>query len=402
MNADLTSDALAGIRVVDLSQGFGGPAATMYLADLGADVIKIEPPGGDVARTLYTTPFLGSQSRPFLLFNRNKQSVVVDVQAAAGREVIYRLARRSDVVVTNYRPGTSERLGLDYDTLRSINPRLVYAQLLGLGAKGPDARKPAYDLTVQARAGVMASRRMPDGRPVSSPVMVADLSAPILLAYGVVTALLARERTGKGQKVETSLLGGAIAMQAYQFVRVARDPAQLPGGAYDLYTAYRCQDGEYIIFTSTGDKHWRDICAALGLDPLADDPMFSTFSKRVEHRDGLYTILQTTFATRSSAEWIERLETRNVPCAVVQRKQDVFDDPQVRQNDLIVDVDDPSVGSVTMMGIPVQLSDTPGRFRLPAPKLGQHTAEVLQGVGYTSKEIKALAQQGVIGLPGPG
>ncbi|MBI4308564.1 MAG: CoA transferase [Chloroflexi bacterium] len=401
MNSPMTSGALEGIKVLEMAQLYAGPGSAMYLADMGADVIKVEPPEGDHIRTMYSTPSLGRQSKPFQVLNRNKRSVVVDIRTPAGREVIYRLAAHCDVMINNFRPGVAERLRLDYPTMERINPRLVYAHLSGFGDVGPMAHKPGIDLVIQAHAGVMASRRMPDGRPIAAPVAVADLSTAMLLAYGITLALLARERTGHGQRVDTCLLGAAIAMQAYQLVRVQGD-SNLPGAAYALNNSYKCQDGEYILFSITTDKHWRALCAALDLDHLVDNPAFATFDQRVQNSTDLFAVLEAVLGTRPSGEWIKRLEERDIPCAVIQSRAKALDDPQVRQNGLVIDVTDPAGRRTSMMGIPLKLSRTPGSVRSCAPKLGQHTAEVLQEAGYTLTEIQALAQQGVIRLPQEG
>jgi crotonobetainyl-CoA:carnitine CoA-transferase CaiB-like acyl-CoA transferase len=391
---------LEGIRVLDLSQMWAVPGAGMYLADMGAEVIKVEPPWGDDARRTFTQPPIpGGESRSFLVVNRNKRGIALDVTSPEGREVVYSLVRRSDVLLHNFRPGVAERLGYGYETLRQLNPRLIYVAATPFGERGPYARRPGYDLLFQSLAGLLSKRRMPDGTPISSGIWVADCSAPILLAYGVALALLVREKTGQGQRVETSLLNMAIAMQSVDLVRVEREEPSPQGGDFSaqaMYSPYRCADGKWLIIVVVNDRQFQGLCRALELEHLVREPRFSTPLKRAQNSQELYELLEGIFSTRPREEWLRRLEVEDVPCAPILERGEVFEHPQIRENDMILRVEHPLAGWVEMMNIPLRLSLTPGSLRRPAPTFGQHTDEVLLELGYSWEAIEELRRKGVV------
>ncbi len=395
---------LEGVRVLDISQMWAVPGAGMYLADQGADVIKVEPPWGDSGRLTYTTAPIGDINRHFLVLNRNKRDVVVDISKEAGREVIYKLVEKSDVLLQNYRPGVAERIGMGYETLQRLNPRLVYVAVTPYGNKGPYAGSRAYDLLVQSHSGILGHRSMPDGTPISGGVWVADCSAPMLIAYGVMLALWVREKTGKGQKVETSLLNLGVAMQSVDMVRAESELQPKASGvsqprslaAQALYAPYRCQDGAFIMLVVVTDDEWSRLCRVLGLEHLTDDPAFKTSLSRAENSTELFPILEGVFATRPRDEWVKALLLEDVPCAPVMGREEVFKHPQLLANDMLIDVEQPPIGKVRMMGIPVKLCGNPGQIRRPAPGFGQHTEEVLLELGYTSHKVEELRQQGVV------
>lgn len=387
---------LEGVRVLDMAQVFAGPATAMYLADFGADVIKVEPPGGDACRAMHTAPSLGDQSKPFVLYNRNKRSLVLDITRPEGREVLSRLLRTADVMIANLRPGVDARLGLDYDSVRAINPRLIYANITAFDTRGPLADRGAYDLIVQARTGFVASLRLPDGTPLLPTTMVCDLSVPLFLAYGICMALMERARSGQGQKVETSLLHAAIAMQNYQLVRADRDP-RLPGLGTSSSNLFKCRDGEFILVIALNDRQWAAFCRVAGQDEFADHPRYNTYMKRLQNRPEVEPLFEKIFLTRTRDHWLGVLEKANVPCSAVISREDVFSDPQVLANEVLVDHAHPVAGPVKMMGLPVQLSRTPGAIRTPSPGLGEHTVSILRELGYSDREVRALQDSGTAG-----
>jgi len=389
--------ALAGVKVLDLSQMWAVPGAGMYLADQGADITKVEPPWGDDARRLVTATPLNGENRHFLLVNRGKRGIVVDITNPEGRGIVYRLIQGMDVLLHNFRPGVAERLGYGYETLRPLNPRLIYVAVTPFGVKGPYADKRAYDLVTQGLTGILSRRRMPDGTPIEAPVWVADCSAPMLIAYGVALALLARERTGRGQKVETSLLAAAIAMQSVEMVRGVEEVNPTSYAVQAMFAPYRCRDGEWLVLVVANNEQWNRMCKVLGIAHVATDPAFSTALARSERSPELASILKAVFATKPRDEWLELLQAEEVPCAPVLDREEVFTHAQVLENELIVEVDHPRAGRLRLMGVPVRLSETPGALDLPAPAFDQHTDEVLRELGYTADEIRALREKGIVG-----
>jgi crotonobetainyl-CoA:carnitine CoA-transferase CaiB-like acyl-CoA transferase len=387
---------LAGIRVVDLAQMYAGPLAAAYLADFGADVIKVEPPWGESGRAAYNLPGDKKESKPFLALNRNKRGVVVNLRTEAGRTVVHDLCRTADVVICNFRDATARRLGVDYETLSRLNPGLVYGQVTAFGSRGPDRDKPAYDLVVQARTGILGARRWPDGTPLTFPVMVSDMAAALQLAFGISLALIERGRSGRGQKVEVSLLGAALAMQTSYLVRLQGDASGLPGGP-SVNTCYRCGDGEYLIIVVITEEEWHRLCQALDLSHLAEDTRFNDYSKRQAEAETLVELLAGVFETRTREEWLGILEEYGIPCGPVRNREAVFEDPQVEANDLLARIDHPVVGPLEVVGVTVKLGRTPGRVVSPSPTLGQHTELILRELGYTPDQIAALRAQGVVG-----
>lgn len=389
--------ALEGIVVLDLAQMWAVPLAGAYLADQGADVIKVEPPWGDEARRTIAVAPLHGQNRHFIAINRNKRGIAVDLRQPEGVEVVRRLAQRADVLLQNFRPGVAERLGLGYGDLKRLNPRLIYVASTPYGPRGPYAARRAYDLLVQAHAGLLSLRRAADGTPLTSGVWIADMSTPMLIAYGVTLALLDRARTGRGQKIEMALLYAAVAMQAVDLVRGAdeREPAR-SFAAQAMYAPYRCADDRYLILVVVSEAEWRALCQALEIEHLADEPRYATSALRAEHSVELAGLLQGIFETRPLDAWLERLSALDVPCAPVLTRHEVFDHPQLVENEMIVSLDQPGVGPVRLAGVPVRLSEQPPTLRRPAPGLGEHTDEVLREFGYGPAEIAALRATGAV------
>lgn len=395
-NDAMVDYALDGIRVIDLSQHFAGPGTCMYLADQGADVIKVEPPGrGDAARQYSSTAFLRENSRNFLALNRNKRSIALDIRKASGRAVLTRLIEQSDVLIHNLRRGAVAKLGLGYDELQHLNPRLIYGWITAYGPKGPYADRGGYDRMTQGFSGAMY-RKLPDGTPLAAGVWISDASVPMLLSYGVMLALWVREKTGLGQKVETSLLQAAIAMQQPELIRVDADPSppEQPGGGG--YGGYLCGDGVFINVGTLQRDQFQRFCLALDLPHLADDPRYSQPGQQGALRAEMYPVVEAIMKTKTSDEWLAIFDKADVPCAPILERSQVFDEPQMLDNGYIIGVDHPQAGQFKMMGIPLQLSMTPGSIRRPPPLLGQHTDEILREHGYADGEIDALKAEGAI------
>jgi formyl-CoA transferase len=387
--------ALSGIRVIDLAQHLAGPGTSMYLADQGADVIKVEPRlTGDASRR-GGSRFTAGNGPSFLVLNRNKRSITLDIREPKGRAILSRLIERSDVLIHNMRPRVTQKLALTYEDLRVANPRLIYAHISAFGNQGPYAGKGGYDRLTQGLSGAM-SRRDHEGAPITAGLWISDCSIPMLLSYGIMVALWAREKTGAGQCVETSLLQAAIAMQSTSLVRVANDPSTQaePGGPG--YGIYKCGDDIYINVCALQQDQFQRFCLALELNHLSDDPRFNDPGAQRELRNEVYPVIDAVMKTKPSQEWLRILDEADVPAAPILDKDEVYDEPQMRENDMIVTVDHPKVGCTDMFGVPVKLSMTPGTIRRPSPLLGEHTNEILAELGYSDTEVESLREEAVV------
>ncbi|OGK87434.1 MAG: hypothetical protein A2050_11675 [Candidatus Rokubacteria bacterium GWA2_73_35] len=389
---------LAGYRVLELAHLVAGPVCGMLLADLGADVVKVEAPeGGDIARTVYD-PLLGGDSAVFHTVNRNKRSVALDLRRPEGRAALTRLVAGADVVVEAYRGGVAERLGIDYAALTGVNPRLVYCSLSAFGPEGPWRDKPGLDMLVQALSGLMAVTGEPGGGPVLCGAPVLDTLGAFQAATGVLTALLHRERTGEGQRVDVSLLAGALLAHAARlsvFLVTGEEPGR-QGSAHPYlvpFQAFAAQDG-WIYVAAWVDRLWEPFCAALERPALAADPRFATRADRLRHRDALVAEVAPVFRARTVQEWMARLEKHDVLCAPVNRYRDLADDPVVRASGMLVSQETPRAGRLTTFATPIRLSRTPGGIRAPAPALGEHTDAVLREAGLAPEEIARLRAAG--------
>ena len=391
---------LAGVKVMDLTQIMAGPYCTMMLADMGADVLKVEKPnGGDDTRRM-GPPFIEGESAAFLGINRNKRSIVIDLRSDDGREIARRMARASDVLVQNFRPGALERMGLGYEQVREINPAIVYCTISGFGATGPYARRGGFDLVAQGMSGLMSVTGHPGGPPTKVGVPVTDLNAGSFAAIGILTAYINRLRTGRGQHVDTSLLEGGVAYTFWESaIYFATGQSPTPkGSAHQLnapYQAFSTTDG-HINIGAANQATWERLCAAIGRDELLTDTRFAEPRLRMDNLGALVATLQDTFAQRTSDEWLSALDAAGVPAGPIYDIEAVYADPQVQAREMRVETDHPIAGRVSGIGIPVKLSDTPGTVRRPAPTLGQHTNEALRELGYTTAEITALRDDGVV------
>lgn len=406
------TDALAGIRVLDLTIWQQGPMTTALLAEWGADVIKIEGPDDpDPGRSLVRYEAApGGANAYFEMHNHNKRGVVLDLKTDAGREVFYRLARGADVVAQNFRPGVGERLRVDYETMRAVNPRLVYCQASGFGLRGPDAERPALDPLAQARGGVMSVTGEPDAPPTRTFAGFADQVSAFLLAYGVMVALFHRERTGEGQKVDGSLLQSVIGAQAFNISSYlmsgtyAGSPIpRVPRGLTSpLWNHYRAQDGRWLMLgMAQVGRYWPNFLDALqeATGERLEPEEMSVEWIRMHAADliGLIRRIDGVFAQKPAAYWAQLFRRHDLLFEVVQDYAEIARDEQVIANGMLTTIDHPQHGTLPIVAPPVQLSATPGRIRSPAPEFGQHTEEVLLEAGYSWEEIAALREQGVIG-----
>ena len=392
---------LAGIRVLDLTRVLAGPYCTMFLGDLGAEIVKVEQPGiGDDTRG-WGPPFAGGESAYFLCTNRNKKSVTIDFKAPEGLDLIRKLAQQADVFIENFRPGALDRLGLGEKTLREAHPKLIYASLSGFGADGPMADIPGYDLIVQAWGGLMSITGTEESGPLKVGVAIIDLVAGLMLGKGIVAALYAREKTGAGQKIDTSLLEAEVAalINAGSNYLIGGNVPGRWGNAHPSivpYQSFQTADS-YLVLGAASESIWKRLCPAVGRPDLADDPRFAKNADRVENRKLLIDVLAEIFRTRRTSEWVTALSEADVPCAPVQTIDQVFAAPQVLHRNMLVDVEHPTAGKIKLAGIPVKLSATPASVRLPPPLLGQHNGDVLASwLKMTDTEIGALRKKQII------
>ncbi len=392
---------LQGLRILDFTQYVAGPYCTMLLGDLGAEVIKVEPPGtGDIYRQM-GPHFVAGESTSFMSLNRNKKSLTLNLRAARARQIIQRLVPAVDAVVENSRPGTMEKLGLGYERLRSLNPRLIYVSISAYGQTGPLSRDGGYDLILQAFTGLMSMTGEPGGRPNKIPIAALDFGAGMLAVIGLLSAYVARDRTGQGQYVDTSLLECALSwLGMHMLDHSVSGKVPAPSGSaspfFAPYQAFRTADG-YIVIVGTGSGDmWPRLCRALGTDELVDRPEFATNAARVANRDGLAEALERVLVQRHSEYWLEHLKEAGIVCAPVRTFDGLLADEHVRRRRLITYMTHPTAGEVPMAGVPLTLSGTPGALAAPSPALGAHTEEMLLAAGYPEHEIASLRTEGVI------
>jgi crotonobetainyl-CoA:carnitine CoA-transferase CaiB-like acyl-CoA transferase len=386
---------LAGLLVVDFTRVLSGPYCTMLLADMGARVIKIEhPDSGDDTRA-WGPPFVGTESAYFLSINRNKESLTLDLKNAAARRIVDALLDRADVLVENFRPGTMERLGLDHASLERRHPRLVYCSVSGFGQTGPRRSYAGYDAVMQAEGGLMSITGDPDGPPYRLGVAISDIVSGMFAAQGVAMALLARERSGRGQLVDIGMLDATAALLTYQAAicfatgsspnRMGnRHPTIVP------YETFATLDGDVVVAVGN-DEQWGRFCTAVGLEAMGADRRFATNRLRVENYDTLRPILAGQMRTRTTAAWLDDLRSAGVPSGAVRAVNEVLNDPQLLDREMVTPIEHPAIGPIRVLGIPIKLSETPGSVRSAPPTLGQHTDAVLRNdVGLSDGEIAEL------------
>jgi crotonobetainyl-CoA:carnitine CoA-transferase CaiB-like acyl-CoA transferase len=391
---------LAGIRVLDLTRALSGPFATMILGDLGADVIKLEDTwhGDDTRR--WGPPFQGDDASYFLSINRNKRGLSVNLKEPRGQQIAQRLALAADVMLENFRPGTAARLGLGYQELSERNPRLIYASISGYGQTGPNAALPGYDAVAQAISGMMSVTGEAGGEPVRSGTSLADVGAGMYAVIGILAALHARESTGRGQQVDIALLDGQLSWLTYvagKYFATGVTPGRF-GSAHESVAPYQVfpTADEPLMVAVGSDGLWRRFTAATGLDDLTDDPRYATNPARVSHRDTLVPAITKALAARGCDQWAEILNAAGVPAGPVNTVPAALAQPQAAAREMVVEVEHPVAGTLKMLGSALKLSAQPVSFRRPPPTLGQHTDQVLAEAGYTTAEITALRDAGIV------
>ena len=394
---------LNGNRVLDLSRVLAGPYCTMVLGDLGADVIKIESPEGDETRG-WGPPFAGSaggESAYYLCVNRNKRGLVVNFKTEEGRAIIRELAQQSDVLVENFRPGTLSRFSLDFESISAINPRLIYCSITGFGHTGPLRDRPGYDFMIQAMGGIMSITGEPSGEPMKVGVAVADLFAGQNAVIAILAALQARTQTGRGQHLDISLFDsqlGMLANVASNYLISGNLPKRYGNAHANIvpYQSFQASDAWFVI-TVGNDNQFARLCEVIGKLELAQDSRFVTNAGRVQNRDELIAILSPIFLQRTAGEWLAMLETVGIPCGPINTLDKVFAMPQVEARDMLIHVEHPEIEDLRMVGSPLKFSETPVAYKLPPPRLGEHTKEVLKSLlGYPADRIQELFNDQVI------
>jgi len=379
---------LNGIRVLDLSRVLAGPYCTMVLGDLGADVIKVESPEGDETRG-WGPPFAEGESAYYLCINRNKRSIIVDFKTDEGRAILHTLIKRSDVLVENFRPGTLARSALDFEAASVINPSLIYCSMTGFGQTGPLRDKPGYDFMIQAMSGLMSITGEPDGEPMKVGVAVADLFAGQNAVIAILAALQVRTQTGRGQHLDISLFDsqlGMLANVASNYLISGNLPKRYGNAHANIvpYQSFEASDSWFVVAVGN-DKQFERLCEVIGSTgmlrdnlELVNDARFSLNSRRVENRDELIAILKPVFLRRTSGEWLSALESAGIPCGPINTLDKVFAEPQVEAREMLIEMDHPIIGKLSLVGSPLKFSEAPVGYKLPPPRLGEHTQEVLK------------------------
>ncbi|MED0703325.1 MULTISPECIES: CoA transferase [Aeribacillus] len=389
---------LAGIKIIDLTRILSGPFCTMTLADLGAEVIKIESPQGDDTRQ-WGPPFIKNESAYFLSVNRNKKSVVLNLKDPKGKEILLKMVEEADVVVENFRPGTLKKLGIDYDILKQHNRGVILASISGFGQTGPYSKKPGYDVLAQGMGGLMSVTGEPDGTPVKAGYSLADIGAGMWATIGILSALWERERSGQGQWIDVSLLDTMVSWQTYlagNYFATNNDPKPLGGAHPNIvpYQVFEASDGHFILAVGN-DSLWNSLVDVLDVEALRDRK-FKTNPDRVQNRDELISILEEIFKRKTRDEWVDMLESAKIPCGPVNKLSDILNDVHIKEREMVVEMEHPSLGILKMLGVPVKLSRTPGRIKTVPPAQGEHSETVLKQMGYSKEEIETFIKEGII------
>jgi formyl-CoA transferase len=390
--------ALDGLRVLDVTQVMAGPFCAMLLADLGADVIKVEPPSGDSTRQMPGA--VAGDSPSFNAVNRGKRSVALNLKTSGGRDAFVRLARSTDIVIENYRPGVMAALGLDYPTLSALNPRVIYASISGYGQTGPSRDKGGFDLIAQGVAGIMSVTGETGGPPVKAGVPLTDLGAGLFAAVGILAALEARHRTGAGQHIDTSLVDAGVALSVWEATEYFSGIGvpQALGSAHRMnapYQAIRCADG-FITLGAANERLFRRLCDVLGHTEWTTMPEFADNASRVRNREALAARIESITVEQPRSHWLMLLEANDIPCGPINDYAQVFADSQVRAREMVVEVDHPTLGRLRTLGSPLKMSGTPPDVRRRAPRLGEHTDVVLREAGFSDEEIAAMREVGAV------
>jgi len=391
---------LEGVRVLDLTSVMAGPYCSMLLGDMGADVIKIESfPDGDTSRGF--VPQIRGESYCFTVLNRNKRSLAIDMKSAKGRDIVQQLAKRADIITENFRPGVVKKLGLDYESLRSANPGLVYASMSGFGQTGPYAGRGGYDIIAQGMSGIMMMTGEPGGRPAKVGIAMNDIASGVTALYAILGAYISRLRSGQGQYVETSLLEAGLAWSQWEFGAFF-GAGELPAAMGTRhrraapYQAYRTSDG-YVTVGANNEKLWRAFCEQVCASPhWLSDPRYASNALRVQHADALQADIEAVFTSHPTAHWVEALDAAAVPGGPVYSYQQVFDDPHVKARAMVVEMEHPIMGTIKTFGSPVKSSGELVSIRRAAPWLGQHSEEIVRSLGIAEDEVKSLFDEAII------
>lgn len=397
----MASDILSGITVLDLTRVMSGPYCTLMLADMGARVIKVERPGNGDDTRAWGPPFVAGESAYFLSVNRNKESLTLDFTQKEGRRILDELIERSDVLVENFKPGTLQRRGLDYQSLAVRHPRLVYASVSGYGQTGPFAGRAGYDAVTQAESGLMSITGPVDGPPARLGVPIADLAAGLFAAQGILAALVSRAATGRGQYVDVSMLDSVAALLTYHaaaYLTTGQAPPRMGNGHASIvpYNTFTAQDGLFMLAVGNDDQ-WRRFCVAADQHDLSADERFTTNAQRVTGRALLEPIVQRIIETRPRQDWVDRFGAAGVPCGVVRNIGEVLESPEIRAREMLTSVSHPTAGELRLVGSPVKLSDSTARSDTPPPTLGQHTEAILtRDLGLSVGQLTDLRARNIV------
>lgn len=392
--------ALQNMRVVDLTQVLAGPYCTMVLGDLGADVIKVEKyPDGDDTRTM--RPFVNDESYCYMMVNRNKRGIRLNIKEEAGRAILYDLVKTADVFIENFRPGTTRKLGIDYETLRAVNPGLIYCSISGYGQTGPYSHKGGFDIMAQGLSGIMSMTGEKGGRPVKSGIAIHDIAAGVTALYSILAAYVHKLQTGEGQYIDLSLVDSGLAWTVWEAAAYfgAGEVSGPNGSAHRVsapYQGFQTKNG-HILIGAANQKLWERFCQdVIDRPELTEDPRFLTNSDRIRHVDELEAIIQEIIIREESQYWLEKLDKAGIPSGPIYRYDETMNDPHIRAREMIIEYEHPVAGPIVNLGFPAKLSKTPGQVRRPAPYLGQHTREVLRELNYSEDAIRELEENHII------
>jgi crotonobetainyl-CoA:carnitine CoA-transferase CaiB-like acyl-CoA transferase len=394
------SGALDGVKVLDLSRVLAGPLCTMILGDLGAEVIKVEAPGGSDETRGWGPPFQNGVSAYYLCANRNKKSLTVNLKDPRGKKIIYQLAEKSDVVIHNFKTGTMDRLGLGYEELSRFNPKLVYCSITGFGETGPYKDLPGYDFIIQGMSGLMSITGEEHSPPIKTGVAITDILTGLYASIGIQAALLEKERSGTGQKIDLSLYDCAVSSLvnvASNFFMTKKLPQKMGNRHPNIvpYQTFRTADGEMVIAVGN-DRQFQDLCSVLEMRELSSDPRFSTNPERVKHRTELIPILEKRFQTKTTSHWLEACQRKKIPCGPIQKLDEVVCDPQLKAREMFLSMEHPVAGTIQVAGSPLKLSKTPVKQNQYPPLPGEHNELILRDLGYSAADIEDLKMNRII------